>query len=161
MGMKGYADSEVGGAERKDVKMNVWEATRAAWLLCAASASAHGRATGYRQWLHFARSMFARQAASSMCSPKPSWSDFTSFHLLPSNKSPFREEQNRMSGNGVGWLTAACTYHVCLSQHQSSRAAETNTLHCTLSSQRKSYWEEAMGYAWPAPHLQDTPGEIN
>lgn len=51
-----------------------------------------------------------------------------------------------------------------LSVFPSPRAAgqlEQTYLHCTSSSQRKSYWEGAVEKAWPAPHLGDTPGEIN
>lgn len=121
---------------------------------CAATASGRGRATGQRQWLHFARSMFAGlQAPSSVCPPKPSWTDFTSFHLLPSDKSPVPEEQSRVSGNGVGWLTATLTHPVSLSQPQSSRAAGTNvlTLHLVKPEEKLLGRSCGEGLASPTP----------
>lgn len=96
--------------------MKVWEATR--------TASAHRRDTVQTQWLHFARSLFAGQAPSSISPPGRPWADFTPFCLLLSIKS----EQNRTSGHGVGWLAIALPHPISLSQPQSSGAAGTNVL---------------------------------
>lgn len=105
---------------------------------CVVTSSAHGRGTRQKQWLHFARSMFARQAPSSLYPPNLSWAD-----LSPFPTSPFKQIFNP-------WRTikAACLATMWGSSplplpatpvflSQAREVGQLEEMHCTIPCQAR------------------------